>query len=163
MRLQPPLLALVCSPITAAAQDVAAGPAHVTATLALAVAGGAALYLLALGAGAMVRPAIAKRFLGGFARTPRAHFVELAVRVVVGAALVRRAPDMAFSTGIALVGWTLIATSLALALVPWRVHQRFAAWSVPRATQHMNLIGIGSLVGGLVLAAALVLPSAARW
>lgn len=121
----------------------------------------AALYLLALGGTALVRPGTARRFLGGFATTPRLHYTELALRILVGAALVESAPRMAFGTAISVFGWILVATSLALALVPWRLHQRFAAWSVPQATQYMPLIGIGALVGGSALIAALVLPSAA--
>lgn len=135
--------------------------ASLVATLALAAVVGASAYLLVLGGGALLRPEIARRFLGGFASTPRAHFLELTLRVVAGAALVRSAPTMAFTQGIALFGWMLIATSLVLAVVPWRFHQRFAAWAVPQATQRMSLIGVGSLVGGLVLAAALLLPRAA--
>lgn len=131
------------------------------ATLALAVVVGATAYLLALGGGAFLRPESARRFLGGFASTPRAHFLELTLRVVAGAALVHSAPTMAFTQGIALFGWMLIATSLVLAILPWRFHQRFAAWAVPQATQRMSLIGVGSLVGGLVLVAALLLPHAA--
>ncbi len=133
---------------------------HLVTPLALAVVGGMSLYLLALGGGALLRPTLAKQFLGGFARTPRAHFLELTLRVLAGAALVRSAPIMAFTAGIALFGWILIATSLVLAVVPWRYHQRFAAWAVPLATQRMHLIGVGSLVGGLLLVAALLLPRA---
>lgn len=134
--------------------------ARTVTTLALAVVAGTSVYLLALGGGALLRPETARRFLGGFARTPRAHFLELGVRVVAGAALVRSARVMAFTGSIELFGWVLIATSLGLAVVPWRFHQRFAAWAVPQATQQMSLIGLGSLVGGLVLAAALLLPRA---
>lgn len=135
--------------------------ARLVTPLALAVVVGTSLYLLALGGGAILRPRIAKQFLGGFARTPRAHFLELTLRLLAGAALVRSAPAMAFTAGIALFGWILIITSLVLALVPWHFHQRFAAWAVPLATQRMRLIGAGSLVGGLVLVAALLLPRAA--
>jgi hypothetical protein len=128
--------------------------------LALAIVAATSLYLLTLGAGCFLRPETAKQFLGAFARTPRAHFLELGLRIIAGAALVRSAPTLAFTTGIELFGWILIATSLALAVVPWRFHQRFAAWAVPQATQQMPLIGAASIVGGLVLAAALLLPRA---
>jgi hypothetical protein len=117
----------------------------------------AALYLLALGAGALVQPATARRFLGGFATTPQLHYTELALRILAGAAFVLNAPRMAFGSAILVFGWILIATSLVLALVPWRLHQRFAAWSVPKATQHMSLIGLASLAGGCGLIAALFL------
>lgn len=121
----------------------------------------AALYLLTLGAGALIRPESAKRFLGGFATTPRAHFTELALRIVAGAALVSSAPRMAFGQAIAVFGWMLVVTSLALAIIPWRFHQRFASWAVPQATQQMPLIGIASMLGGVALLAALLLPRTA--
>ena len=40
----------------------------------MAVVVTAALYLLTLGSGALVRPELTKRFLGGFATTPRMAF-----------------------------------------------------------------------------------------
>jgi hypothetical protein len=121
----------------------------------------AAIYLLVLGGGALVRPEIAKRFLGGFATTLRLHLTELSLRVLAGAALVVSAPRMAVESGMLVFGWILISTSLALAIVPWRVHQRFAAWAVPQATRQMPLIGVASVAGGLGLIAALILRPAA--
>jgi hypothetical protein len=126
-----------------------------------AVVFAAGSYLLVLGIGALVRPQTAKRFLGGHAATLPLHVLELALRVLVGGALVLSAPRMPLSMAFLAVGWVLIGTSLVLALVPWRLHQRFAAWSVPQATQHMPLIGMGALAGGLGLVAALFLQSAA--
>lgn len=117
-----------------------------------------ALYLLALGVAAVVRPAVATRFLGGFATSPTTHFVELAVRVLAGSALVVAAPAMAGASIARAFGWILIGTSLLLALVPWRLHQRFAAWSVPQATRHLPLIGVSSFAAGVGLLAALWLP-----
>ena len=133
----------------------------VSTVVGIAVVVTAALYLLALGSGALIRPELTKRFLGGFATTRRIHFTELALRVVTGAAFVSSAPRMAFGPAIALFGWMLVVTSLALAIVPWRLHKRFAAWAVPQATQRMPLIGIASIVGGGVILAALLLPRTA--
>ncbi|MEO5824954.1 MAG: hypothetical protein ABIR59_03640 [Gemmatimonadales bacterium] len=118
----------------------------------------AGCYLLALGGGALVRPDRTKRFLGGLAGSARIHFTELALRVVSGCALVLTAPRLAFGPALAIFGWILIGSSLALALLPWRLHHRFAAWSVPQATQHMPLIGAASIAGGLFLIGALLLP-----
>jgi hypothetical protein len=118
----------------------------------------ATVYLLALGGGALVRPERTKRFLGGLAGSARIHFTELALRVIIGGALVLSAPRLAFGPALAIFGWVLIGSSLALALVPWRLHHRFAAWSVPQATQHMPLIGVASIAGGLFLLGALLLP-----
>ena len=56
----------------------------------------------------------------------------------------------------------LIASSIALAVLPWRLHRRFAEWSVPRTTQYLPLIGFASIAGGLGLLAALLSGPAAR-
>lgn len=121
----------------------------------------AALYLIALGGGALLRPERAKHFLGGFAKSARIHFTELALRIVTGGALVLSAPRLAFNETLTIFGWVLIGSSLVLALVPWRLHRRFAAWSVPQATRHMPLIGVASIAGGLFLLGAVLLPRAA--
>jgi hypothetical protein len=135
--------------------------AGVIPTGALAIVVTAALYLVVLGGSALVRPESARRFLGGFATTRRLHFTELALRVLSGTALVISAPRMAFAAAILFFGWLLVATSVGLALVPWRLHQRFAAWSVPQATQYLPLIGVASVAGGIGLIVAVVLPRAA--
>lgn len=120
----------------------------------------AALYLIALGGGALVQPERTKRFLGGVAGSARIHFTELALRVLIGGALVLSAPHLAFRQALTIFGWVLIGSSLVLALVPWRLHHRFAAWSVPQATRHMPLIGIASIAGGLFLLGAVFIPQA---
>jgi uncharacterized protein YjeT (DUF2065 family) len=119
------------------------------------------LYLLVLGIAALARPELAKRFLGGFVSSATTHFAELTVRILAGAALVSAAPRMAATPAVRTFGWILIVTSLVLALVPWRVHRRFAEWSVPRATRQLPLIGVASLAAGCALFTALWLSRAA--
>lgn len=134
---------------------------RVVTVLGLSLVLASAGYLLILGASALLRPKIAARFLSGLATTQALHITELAIRIVVGIAFVSSAPHVAFSPVIAALGWVLIGTSVVLALVPWRLHQRFAAWSVPQALQYLPLIGFSSLAGGLGLVAAVLLPRAA--
>jgi len=122
--------------------------------LALAAIVLAALYLLALGAASLVAPARASRFLLGFASSQPIHFVELSLRLVVGAALVLYAPQMFLPSAFNLFGWVLLVTTVCLLLVPWRWHHRFAQYAVPRVTRHIVLVGLASLViGGFILAA----------
>lgn len=128
---------------------------HLLAWLGVLTAG---IYLLLLGGAAVARPDATKRFLGSFASSARAHFAELIVRLVLGAAFVVTAPAMAFSAVFDAFGWLLIATTLVLVWVPWRWHQRFTAWSVPMATRSMTLFSIGPLVGGIVILYALLGP-----
>lgn len=127
----------------------------VLATVGVTLTG---LYLVALGGAALVRPALAKRFLGGFASSAATHFAELTLRVVAGAALISAAPRMAASLPVCAFGWALVVTSLGLALIPWRTHQRFAAWSVPRAMRQLPFIGVASIAAGCALLAALWMP-----
>jgi hypothetical protein len=128
---------------------------------ALAIVVIAAMYLIALGGTALVRPAYARRFLGAHATTRTLHFTELGLRVLAGAAFIITAPHAAFTPALLLLGWVLVASSLVLAIIPWRLHQRFAAWSVPQAMHYLPLIGVASIAGGLGLIVAVVLPRAA--
>lgn len=126
-------------------------------TVALFVVVQAGVYLLALGVISLVRPALASRFLLGFAGSAGAHYTELSLRLLVGGALVVQAPQMAFSAGFDLFGWVLLATSASLLLMPWRWHQRFAQRVVPRATRYIALLGlVSAALGGGLLAAVLV-------
>lgn len=108
-------------------------------------------YLVALAALCTVRPAAAASFLGGFARTPVVHGIEVAARILIGAALLHSAPRMHFSTAFKAAGWVLVVTSVLLALVPWRLHARFASAAVPRAVRYLPLIAAGSSIGGALV------------
>jgi hypothetical protein len=118
----------------------------------------AGIYLLILGGAAALRPAATKRFLSSFASSARAHVAELLVRLILGAAFIVAAPRMMFSAVFDAFGWLLVATTLVLVWIPWRWHQRFAAWSVPMATRSMPLFSVGPLVGGVVILYALLGP-----
>lgn len=123
--------------------------------LCVFVVGVAGAYLVALGVGALVVPARASRFLLGFASTQSLHFVEILSRVIVGASLIVAAPSLSPPQPFALLGWLLIGTSTLLLFVPWQWHQRFASKTVPVANRYIALVGLASLVGGvLVLVAA---------
>jgi len=113
----------------------------------------AGLYLVGLGLAAIFSPRQAGSFLGRFASSARAHFLELAIRLLVGSALVAGSSRMAFTEAFAVLGWVLVGTSVALVVLPWRWHRRFAERVVPPALRHVKLIGICSVaMGGLVIA-----------
>jgi hypothetical protein len=116
-----------------------------------------AMYLIALAAIALWAPALAARFLGGFAGSPGSHYLELALRLIAGAAFLLHAPEMRFATAFTVFGWILIVTTAGLLAVPWRWHRRFAERTVPAATRHLPLIAAASFaLGGLILAATLL-------
>lgn len=105
-------------------------------------------YFLALGATALLREKSAKRFLLGFAETPARHYAELVVRLLVGGSLLLVAPTAAHATAMSALGWILVISTLAMALMPWRLHQRFAQSAVPKALRYLPLIGVTSLLMG---------------
>lgn len=120
--------------------------------LASAVVFLAGLFLAGLGAAAFVAPASARRFLLGFAASPALHYLEQALRLIVGGAFVVCAPAMRFSLAFAAFGWILVLTTAVLVMVPWRWHRQFAQRVVPRALRLLPLLGVASLgLGGLVL------------
>ena len=101
-----------------------------------------AAYLLGLGACALVRPAWARRFLLGHASSPRLHYLELALRLLVGGALLVRAPAMPWPQAFTFVGGVLVVTTLVLALVPWRRHQAFAHKPLDGGQQEVKGFGV---------------------
>jgi hypothetical protein len=128
------------------------------AAVAFIVALLVAMFLVTLGVACFVTPVHAQRFLGSLASTARLHFVEVILRIVAGAALVVSAPRMLLGSAIAAFGWIVLATSVGMALVPWRLHQRFAAAVVPHVSKRLRVVGLVAAAGGLGLLAALVVP-----
>lgn len=116
-----------------------------------------ALFLMALGAIALMRPQRARAFLLGFATSPGKHYLELLVRAAVGTAFLIHAEHATFGDLFRVLGWILCATTAMLALLPWHWHQRFAAFSVPRALHWLPLIGYSALAFGIGLGWALLL------
>ena len=127
-----------------------------TEILAIAVVVIVGLYFIALGATALLAPAISKRFLLGFASSPLTHYLELAVRLIVGGALLVQSPRMYFSPLFELFGWVLVVTTACLLLIPWQWHHRFARYAVPKAIRYITLIGLSSIVLGTVVVFAVV-------
>ena len=110
-----------------------------------------AIYFLLLGAIALVRPQSARAFLLGFADTSLKHYAELVARLIVGGAMLLVARDSAYPTALAAFGWILVISTAFMALMPWRLHHRFAQSAVPRVLRYLPLIGVSSLtMGGLL-------------
>lgn len=133
-----------------------------TELLAAAVVAIVGLYFVGLGVVSLSAPAVASRFLLRHAHTAFAHYLELLIRLLVGSALLVRAPSMRYSDLFVAFGWILVITTTGLAVIPWRWHQRFAERFVPRAIRHLKLIAIVSLGLGCFILAATVLGSPAN-
>ncbi len=129
--------------------------------LAGAVIVAAGLYLIALGISCFFRPSSAAKFLLGHASSGLLHYLELSLRVIVGASFVRKAPSLPYSDVFNLFGWVLIITTAVLFLVPWQWHRKFTLKAVPQALRHIKLLGISSIALGALLTACVVAGSAA--
>ncbi len=130
--------------------------------LALIVVVASGLYLIGLGVLALTRPALATNFLLGFAGSARLHYLELLLRLIVGAAFLRRAPYLPVPEPFMLFGWLLILTTLVMFAIPWRWHHRFTQQAVPRALQHLRLLAIACLLAGVAILVAAVYRSPDR-
>lgn len=100
---------------------------------------------------AFAQPAPAKRFLMSFASSARAHYVEQASRLLLGASLLVLAPAMWQPDLFRVIGWAIVTTSLALLLMPWRWHHRFAQRVLPAVVRHMTLYAVGVFAFGCLL------------
>jgi hypothetical protein len=109
------------------------------------------LSLTAFPAVAFAKPAIAERFVTAFASSARAHYVEQAVRLLVGAALVVRSPIMWQPNMFWLVGWAIVASSAVLLCVPWQWHHRWGERVLPLLVRHLRLYAAGSFAFGVLL------------
>lgn len=108
----------------------------------------ASLYLLWLAALALAAPARARGFLRDFASSARAHYLELSLRLIIGASFLLQAPQMRYPELFNFAGWLLIITTLPLLAMPWRWHRRIAERAVPFATSYLWLFGMASAVLG---------------
>lgn len=107
------------------------------------------IWLIALAGVAFAKPQLVKDFFSKFASSAVAHFLEIFLRLMVGAAFVTYAPNMKFSVALIAFGWLLIATTAVLVFVPWKLHRRFADKSLPIVNNRMTLFGVVSLFGGV--------------
>lgn len=86
------------------------------------------LWLIAVGVLAAARPRVALRFLGKAASTNLINYGELSLRLIAGAAFVLSAEVSRFPTVFLVFGWFVVASSIAMMLIPRRWHARYAVW-----------------------------------
>lgn len=111
----------------------------------------AGVWLIGLATLAFAKPEAIQRFFGKFASSAFAHFFEMFLRFIVGAAFVVYAPHMKFPMVFTAFGWLLVVTTAVLTFVPWRVHRKFADRSLPMVNKWMTLFGAVSLFGGVFI------------
>ncbi len=107
--------------------------------------------LIAFAGVVFARPAVAERLLKPFASSARAHYVEQAFRLLVGAALVVRSPAMWQPKIFWLVGWVIVVSSAALICVPWQWHHRFGERIRPMFSRYLWVYAVGAFAFGALL------------
>lgn len=116
-----------------------------------------AVFQLGLAAVCFFTPQRAIAFLGAFASSRKAHLIEMALRLVAGGAFVVHAPVMRFPTAFLLFGWAMVASTVVLLILPWRMHQQFAEkYAAPVIGKARLMGGFALALGGVILYAAWV-------
>ena len=92
-----------------------------------------------------------KGFFCKFASSAFTHFLEMFLRLIVGAAFVIYAAQMKCSVAFTAFGWLLIVTTTVLLFVPWKLHRRFADRSLPMVNKWMTVFGFVSFVAGVFI------------
>jgi len=136
--------------------DIAAMLYAVTFVIVLLVG----VYFVTLGAMSLFAPAKARTFLLGFAGSAFKHYLELAIRLIVGGSILVQAPHLIYSDVFTLFGWILIGTTVCLLFIPWKWHRRFAEKAVSIAVGYLPIIGVASFALGTGLLACLIQSAA---
>lgn len=113
-------------------------------------------FLVGLGVTTFIKPDTAKAFLLAFAQTRAKHFVEMAIRMIIGASMIVQAANVEFPLVFAIFGWILVGTTAVMVLIPWRWHKAFADKTVPNAVRYIALMGIVSLALGIAIIALML-------
>lgn len=127
--------------------------------LAIALIVLTAVYFILLGIVALLKPTMAARFLLGFANSAAMHYLELFLRMAIGFALIHQSTNMLFADVYWSFGWLLVATTACLFLLPWQWHRKFTNKVVPYANTYLALIGITSLVLGMLILGSIFIPA----
>ncbi|HMT08531.1 MAG TPA: hypothetical protein PKA82_11050 [Pyrinomonadaceae bacterium] len=106
------------------------------------------VWLIVLAIMSVARPETVKSFFAKFASSSFAHFLEMFVRLIVGAAFVIYADKMKFPIIFTSFGWLLIVTTAVLTFVPWKLHNKFAERSLPMLYRWMPFFSLVSFLGG---------------
>jgi len=114
------------------------------------------LFLIGLGGMSLLAPAKAKAFLLGFATSAFTHYLEMALRLIIGASILFQARHLMYPGAFTIFGWMLVGTSAVLLLLPWKWHRRFAENAVPQALKYLPFVGVMSLALGTVLLISLL-------
>ena len=73
----------------------------------------------------------------------------------MGASVVVLAPTMWQSTVFSVLGWSLVVSSIALMLLPWKLHHRLGEHVLLKLVRHIKLFAVSVMAFGALLLFAL--------
>jgi len=111
--------------------------------------------LIGFAATTFSRPALAERFLMSFASSARAHYLEQTIRILMGSSLIVLSPTMWQATAFEILGWSIVLSSVALMLIPWRWHHRLGKHVLPKLVKYKRLYAVAVFGFGALLLFAL--------
>ncbi|MEJ0099145.1 MAG: hypothetical protein WDO12_05120 [Pseudomonadota bacterium] len=135
-------------------------PVNIAATVVLLAF---SLSLIALPFVALAKPAIVVRFLGAFATSARTHYAEQLVRLLVGTALIVRAPSMWVPGTFRLIGWLIAISSVLLLCLPWQWHHRLGERMRPLFFRYLWLYIAGAFAFGVLLIYGVIAGGEVAW
>lgn len=112
----------------------------------------AGMWLIGLGGLMAFWPHRALAALARMGGSNTVHFGEMAIRTLIGGALVIAGPASRFPVVIPVIGWFLIVSALVLAVLPRRWHAAYSVWwskHIPVAA--VRVIAPLSVAGGAAL------------
>lgn len=122
-----------------------------TASQWLVIAAG--VWLIGLGVFMLIQPRQALGALGQMGGSPTVHFVEMAVRILAGFAMVAAADASRFPVAVSVVGGFLVASAIALIVLPRRWHAAYSIWwsrRIPVAAVRLIAPVSWAMGGGLI-------------
>ena len=98
----------------------------VTASQWIAVTAG--LWLIALGVYMLIQPRGALAALARMGGSTRIHLGEMALRILIGLAMIGAAAGSRFPLAVTVIGSFLIASAVVLLILPRRWHSAYSTW-----------------------------------
>lgn len=110
-----------------------------------------ALFLISLSVIMTAHPRWGRKFLESFASSAKAHYTEMAIRLVFGASLILHESYNHYGYFMNLLGWVVVITTIGLLVFPWKWHHKFAGKVIPPVIRFMKFYALMLLVFGIML------------
>ena|SRR5690606_33314514 len=116
------------------------------------------VYLLSLFVITILKRQVAVSYFSSFASSAKAHYVEQALRLLVGTSLVSFSGSMLFSEYFRIFGWIIVVSTIVLIFTPWRWHNKLGERLIPLTIRNINVYAVSASVLGAFILYAAVCP-----